>query len=339
MTVGPGAILRDVLSRLEEGAAEIVLVVEGGRLLGVMTDGDVRRALLAGHALDAPLSGFLVGDCITVSETASRTDVLELMHARRISQVPVVDADRRLVGLHLVHDMLGTTPRDNTVVIMCGGKGTRLAPLTDLIPKPMLRVAGRPILERIVLHLVGFGVRNIVLAVNYLAEQIEAHFGDGSRFGARISYLREDRPLGTGGALALLQSVSELPILVMNGDLVTQFSVDAMFAFHDAGGQRATIGVRRYFHTVPFGCVELDGTRVAQFEEKPTISRIVNTGIYVLDPRLISLIPRGEQFHMPQLLEGCLARNELVRSFEIVDDWIDVGQRDQLRQARGEAES
>lgn len=329
-------LLRHVLERLELGGAEIVFVVDQDRLVGVITDGDVRRALLSGASLESPLAKFVVSECVTVSADMSRNEVLELMHSRRINQVPIVDAERRLMGVHLIHDLLGSAARPNTAVIMCGGRGTRLAPLTNAVPKPMLRVAGRPILERIVHHLVGFGVRRVVLAVNYLADQIESHFQDGDRFGAEITYLREDDPLGTAGALALMKTRPEHPVLVMNGDLVTNFSVDAMLAFHDAGKQRATMGVRRYFHTVPFGCVDLKDTDVVRLDEKPTLSRLVNTGIYAIDPELIDRIPRGVVFHMPQLLEDVLARGERVRAFEILDDWIDVGQRDQLKQARGE---
>lgn len=329
-------VLRQVLERLELGGVEIVFVVDQDRLVGVITDGDVRRALLSGGSLEMPLARFVVAQCVTVSPDTSRTEVLELMHARRINQLPIVDDERRLLGVHLLHDLLGAAPRANTAVVMCGGRGSRLAPLTNAVPKPMLRVAGRPILERIVHHLVGFGVRRIFLAVNYLADQIESHFQDGERFGAGISYLREDSPLGTAGALALMKERPDSPILVMNGDLVTQFSVDAMLAFHDAGDQHATMGVRRYFHTVPFGCVELRDTEVIRLDEKPTLSRLVNTGIYTINPELIDRIPRGIPFHMPQLLDDVLARGERVRAFEIVDDWIDVGQRDQLKQARGE---
>lgn len=334
LCVEPTGLLRDVLLKLDAGGAEIVLVVDRERLEGVLTDGDVRRALLKGASLDSPLYPYVVRNCITVSPATSRAEVLDLMNARRITQLPIVDADHRLLGMHLLHDMLGASPRPNLAVVMCGGRGTRLAPLTNAIPKPMLKVAGRPILERIVLHLVGFGIRRVVLAVNYLASQIEEHFGEGERFGAQISYLREEQPLGTAGALSLLPEVPETPTIVMNGDLVTQFSVAEMLKFHEAGGQMATVGVRRYFHTVPFGCLELDGDVVKSLEEKPTVTRIVNSGIYVLDQRLIARIPKGAEYHMPTLLDDSLRRRETVRAFEIVDDWIDVGQRDQLRQAR-----
>jgi dTDP-glucose pyrophosphorylase len=327
-------LLRDVLVKLEAGGAEIVLVVEHERLHGVITDGDVRRALLRGATLESPLHPYIVTNCVTVSPVTSRAEVLDLMNARRITQVPIIDGDQRLVGMHLLHDMLGASQRPNLAVVMCGGRGTRLAPLTNAVPKPMLKVAGRPILERIVLHLVGFGVRRIALAVNYLASQIEEHFDDGDRFGAQITYLHEDKPLGTAGALSLLPETPDSPIIVMNGDLVTQFSVAEMFKFHEVGGQMATMGVRRYFHTVPFGCIELDGNLVKTLEEKPTITRLVNTGIYIMNPSLLGRIPKGVEYHMPHLLEDSLRRSETVRAFEIVDDWIDVGQRDQLRQAR-----
>lgn len=334
------ATIREALLRLERGGTEIVLVLsDAQRLEGILTDGDLRRALLSGAGLDSPVAPFIVRDCLTVAPNTSRAEVLELMQSRRIGQVPIVDAERRLWGLHLLHDMLGTTARPNWAIIMCGGRGTRLGSLTQQTPKPMLRVAGRPILERIVMHLVGFGVRRIFLAVNYLAEQIEAHFGNGRRFGCDIDYLRETTELGTGGALSLLPERPTAPLLVMNGDLVTQFSVEAMLGFHERGGQRATMGVRRYFHTVPFGCVELDGDRISQFDEKPTLTRLVNSGIYVIDPGLLERVPAGVPYNMPQLLGTCLERNEPVRAFEIVDDWIDVGQRDQLKQARGETES
>jgi NDP-sugar pyrophosphorylase family protein len=199
----------------------------------------------------------------------------------------------------------------------------------------MIRVAGRPILERIVLHLVGHGISRIFLSTNYLGHLVEEHFGDGSKLGVRIEYLAEEVPLGTGGALSLLPQAPSEPLVVMNGDLVTQANIGGLLSFHEAGSPLVTVGVRRYHHTVPFGCVEIDESRVVQFEEKPTFTRFVNAGIYVLDPKLISRIPKGKEFPLTQLIEDCLRRNEPVNSFEIEEDWIDVGQREQLRQARG----
>jgi dTDP-glucose pyrophosphorylase len=333
-TVNRTGTLRDAMLVLERGA-EIALVTHGERLVGVLTDGDVRRALLSGASLDAPLAPFVHAQYISVGPTALRTEVLELMQARQIGQVPIVDAQGRLRGLHRLHDVMGVAPRENWAVVMAGGRGTRLGTLTAQIPKPMLRVAGRPILERIVLHLVGYGIRRIFLATNYLGHVIQDYFGDGRSVGAQIEYLREEIPAGTGGALSLLPEVPKHSLLVMNGDLVTQVNLGAMFEAHEQGKQIVTMGVRRYFHTVPFGCVEVQGEDVVQMEEKPTLTRLVNAGIYVLQPSLLSRIPSNQEFALPTLLEGCLKRGERVGTFEIMDDWVDVGQHDQLKQARG----
>jgi dTDP-glucose pyrophosphorylase len=326
--------LRDALLALDRGAAGIALVLDGeGRLVGTATDGDVRRALLAGAPLDAPLAPHMRRNFTAVGLEAGRAEVLDLMRARVIEQVPIVDARGRLAGLHLIHQILGAIERPNWGVIMAGGLGTRLRPITEHVPKPMLKVAGRPILERLVLHLVGFGIKRIFLAVHYLAHVIEEHFGDGSRFGCRVEYLREERPLGTGGALSLLPARPAEPVVVLNGDLVTQANVGEMLAAHGRADAAATVGVRRYLHQVPFGCVEVDGTRLLRIEEKPTLARLVNAGVYVLSPAVIASAP-PPPFTVPALLEGCLQRGEPVEAFEVAEDWLDVGQHEQLKQAR-----
>jgi dTDP-glucose pyrophosphorylase len=334
--LGAGATLREGMMTLERCGCEIVLMTDdAGLLLGIATDGDIRRALLRGAALDDGLADHVKRNFVYVSPSVGRAEVLDIMSARRITQVPVLDGNRRLVGLHLLHDIVGSPERPNWAVVMAGGRGTRLAPLTQDVPKPMIRVAGRPILERIVLHIVSYGIREIFLAVNYLGEQVVEHFGDGGQLGCRIRYLLEDRPLGTGGALALLPEAPPGPLLVMNGDLVTQANLGGMLDAHARGGAAVTIGVRRYLHTVPFGCVTADRDRVTGFEEKPTLSRIVNAGIYVLDPALLSSVERNVEFPITSLFEGCLRRGEQVRTFEIEEDWMDVGQREQLQKARG----
>ena len=327
--------IRDAMTALDRGAGRISLAIDGeGRLVGVVTDGDVRRALLRGASLDDPLTVALTRTPASVGPKEGRSEALELMRARRLAAVPVVDDGGRPIGLHLLHEFLERLERPNWAVVMAGGQGTRLRPLTDRLPKPMLRVAGRPILERIVLHLAGFGIKRIFISVGYLGEVIEEHFGDGSRFGCRIDYLREDEPLGTAGALGLLPERPATPLVLMNGDLVTGVDVGDLLDFHGAGGYAATIGIRRYLHTVPFGCVERDGDRVLRIDEKPTISREVNGGIYALDPMAIELVPRGEPSTMPALIDRLLADERPVGAFEIEDDWIDVGQRDQLDRAR-----
>lgn len=338
--IGPALVpeagtLRDVMRALDAGALRITLAVDpGGRLVGVATDGDVRRALLAGAGLDDPLAPHLERSFAAVSPREGRAEVLDLMRARHIAAVPVVDATGRPLALHLLDEALAPAERTTWAVVMAGGRGTRLRPLTETVPKPLLRVAGRPILERIVLHLVGHGVTRIFLAIGYLGEMIEEHFGDGHGLGARISYLREDEPLGTGGALGLLPELPGEPLLVMNGDLVTQADLGGLLDVHAARGDVATIGIRRYVHAVPFGCVERDGDRVVGLEEKPKLIRDVNTGIYVVAPQLVARVERGRPLAMPDLIAMALARNEPIGVFEIDDDWIDVGQREQLDRAR-----
>lgn len=328
--------IRDALTSLNDSSCQIVLVCDGrDKLVGLLTDGDLRRAILRGATLADPVAPHLRTSFTSVGPEARRDHVLDLMQARRISEVPILDAVGGIVGLHLMHDILGHEQRPNWAIVMAGGRGVRLAPLTDSLPKPMIRVAGRPILERIVLQLVGAGISRIFLSVHYLGHLIEEHFGTGERFGCRIDYLREDKPLGTGGALALLPEAPTAPILVMNGDLMTQADVGAMLDFHAHGAQLATVAVRRYMHTVPFGCLELEGSRVVALEEKPTLQKIVNAGIYALSPELLARIPKNAASTMPELLEGVIAAGGRVDAWEIEDDWIDVGQREQLDRARG----
>ena len=327
--------LRAAMVALDRGAGRIALAVDDrGRLTGVVTDGDIRRALLRGAALDGPLASFLTRDPVTVGAGEDRVAVLELMRARRISAIPVVDARGVPVALHLLHEFLDRVERTNWAVVMAGGQGMRLRPLTDTVPKPMLRVAGRPILERIVLHLVGFGIKRIFVSVNYLGEVIEDHFGDGEAFGARIEYLREEQPLGTAGALGLLPEPPTESLLLLNGDLVTSADLGSLLAFHAARGFDATIGYRRYLHTIPFGAVDRDGDRVLGLDEKPTIEREVNTGMYALEPSVVALVRPGAPMTMPDLVATALEAGRPVGAFEIEDDWVDVGQREQLVRAR-----
>ena len=333
-TVPISGTVRDALLSLERSGCEIALVVSGdGRLCGVSTDGDVRRAILRGVPASAPVSECMRSRFSSVSPEATRNHVLDLMQARLISGVPVVDAEGRLHGLHLLHEVLGATPRSNTAVIMAGGRGARLGELTARVPKPMLQVAGRPIIERIVLHLMSYGIRRFLVAVNYLAHVIETHLGDGAALGCHIEYLREDRPLGSGGALSLLRETPEEPVLVMNGDLVTQADIGGLLEAH-GGGHTATVAVRRYHHTIPFGCVDLEGSRIIGLVEKPTLLQVINAGIYVFAPQVLSRVPSATEYPITRLVEDCLERGESVGAFEVQGDWIDVGHQSELRRAR-----
>jgi dTDP-glucose pyrophosphorylase len=332
------ATVGDAMRSLDASMTQIVLVVDDDdHLIGVLTDGDLRRAMLAGATLDSVAAPLANGDCFTVDVDAGRADVLELMQARQIAQVPVLDGTGRVVALHLLHDLLAVVERPNWAVVMAGGRGSRLGDLTQTTPKPMLPVAGKPILERIVLHLVGSGIRRVYLSVNYLAEVIEDHFQDGRRFGATIEYLREAEPLGTGGSLALLPRDGDGPsdpFVVMNGDLVTQANVGRLLDFHERGRQSVTMAVQRYFNQIPFGCVDVDGDRLVGFVEKPVTSQLVNAGIYVVNPDVLRSIGSPRPMSMPDIVRTVQATGGTVRVFELDEDWIDVGRREQLDRAR-----
>jgi dTDP-glucose pyrophosphorylase len=325
------------MASLEVSSTGIVLLVdEAGHLRGTMTDGDIRRALLAGCSLDAAAQPHMQSRFISVPPLANRAGVLDLMRAQGVQQIPVVSLEGRLEGLHLLREMIGAVERPNWAVVMAGGEGRRLRPLTESLPKPMLRVAGRPILERIVLQLAGFGVRHIFLAINYLGHVIEEHFGDGHQLGCTIEYLREEQPLGTAGALSLLPQRPRDPVLLMNGDLITEANLGAIVDFHTQARPVATIAVRPYHHVVPFGCVTVRQGRLTGIEEKPCLTRLVNAGIYVLDPRLLERLEPSQSCTVPQLLLDSCRRGEDVQTYELDGEWADVGRPEDLRQARGQ---
>lgn len=338
MVVSPQAPLIDALRAIEAGRCAIALVCDRQRrLLGTVTDGDLRRAILRGAPLASrALPEVMNVEFAAVDRRAGRAEVLDMMRARGIEQVPIVDGRGRLCGLHFLREMIGAAEHPNWAVIMAGGRGSRLGSLTDYVPKPMIAVAGRPILERLILHLHGQGIRRIFVAVNYLAHVIEDYFGDGSRLGCRIEYLREPAPAGTGGALALLPSRPRAPLLVVNGDLVTQFNVSRLLRFHARGRYAATLGVRPHSIEIPYGVARLRGNRLLGLSEKPSERVLVNAGIYVVEPRLLRSVLRHRPFHMTELLEHCLERGLDVGAHLIQDDWLDVGRRDELRRANGD---
>lgn len=326
--------ITNAMQAIECGGEGIALVLDvEKRLVGTLTDGNIRRAILSGDQLNSPLAPHINRNFIAVGPEEDRCHVVDIMKARYIHQIPIIDNTGHLLGIHLLKMIIGASPRPNWAVIMAGGKGTRLRPITEHVPKPMIKVAGRPILERLVLHLVGFGIRRIFLSVNYLGHLIEQHFGDGGQFGCRIDYLREEIPMGTGGALSLLPETPGNPLLVLNGDLVTQIDIGRLLEFHIQGHFLATIAVRRYFHEVPFGCVDLKGHRVCNLVEKPVLEQLINAGTYVVEPSLLRRIPRAA-FPITKLFEDCIQKNESIGAWEVEEDWLDVGQKDQLLHAQ-----
>ncbi|HVV11200.1 nucleotidyltransferase family protein [Amycolatopsis sp.] len=342
LLISEDSTVRKALSIIDQLCVESVFVVKpGGLLVGVVTEEDIRKALLGGSDLTDTVRTIMRKPRAQVGATESRAEVLDLMHALKLHEVPVLDPRGRVTGIHVDDAVIGPRPCENWAVIMAGGKGTRLGPLTKNMPKPMLPVAGRPILERLVLHLVGSGIERIFLSVNYLADIIEKHFGDGSKFGCSIEYLREetDTPLGTGGPLRLLEDLGytpQAPILVMNGDLITSFSVDSFLEAHRQLRAAATIAVSEYEHQVPFGVLESAGGQLVRIVEKPTRSWAVNAGIYVIEPRLLSRIPRAELFPITKLFDQCLVAGDKVGLWSLQEDWQDIGRPAELAQARGQ---
>ncbi len=336
-STSPDASVIECMQVIERTGAGIAIVVDNEcKLIGTVSDGDIRKALLSGCSLDGPVLPHINRNCFSVFASVSRAEVLDIMHARRFEQVPIVNQNNRVIGLHLLHDILGNISRPNWAVVMAGGKGKRLRPFTQNVPKPMIKVAGRPILERIILHLVSSGIRRIFISVNHLSEIIENHFKDGSDYGAEIEYLRENEPLGSGGAISLLHEVPEHPVLVMNGDLLAETNCGDMINFHMQNDFYATMGTYSYFHQVPYGCVEINENRLTSLEEKPVFEKMVNAGIYVLSPRAVSAIPKDTSFPITKLFEDALAKNLLCGVFTIEKEWLDIGTPKQLRQARGE---
>jgi dTDP-glucose pyrophosphorylase len=335
------ATLRDALLVIDRSGTRVCLLVDDhGRLAGLLTDGDLRRAILRGTSLEAPALNHATTSPHTVAAGSPRALVVDLLTALHVSAVPEVAEDGRVLGLHTLSDVVGARPLPNVAVVMAGGRGSRLGDLTKDTPKPLMTVAGRSIIEWIVLGLVGDGIRDIHVSVNYLAEQIEEHLGDGARLGCSVEYLREDRPLGTAGSLTLLSAARpDLtdPVLVMNGDLMVEFDARDLLQTHRRTAATVTMATRSYQHEVPFGVVESSAGRVTGISEKPTIAFDINAAVYAIEPRALDWVPVGRPSGMPDLVEACLDRGEVVTAWPLGSEWIDVGTPTDLARAKGHA--
>jgi dTDP-glucose pyrophosphorylase len=332
--IGPDTTLREALQTIDRAGSQIALVVDTRRrLLGTLSDGDVRRGLLKGLALADSVARAMHATPTCARVGQDRQSILATMRRLGLHQVPVVDAANVVVGLELVDDYLAAPERENWVVIMAGGLGSRLEELTRDTPKPMLKVGSRPILETIVRSYADQGFRRFYLAVNYRAEQIEAHFGDGGMLGVEVRYLREKQRLGTAGALSLLPEPPRLPIVVTNGDLLTKEDYGAMVERHAESGADATMAVRDYEMQVPFGVVRQRDGCIESIEEKPVQHFVVSAGMYVLSPPAIALVPHGRFFDMPALFEAMVARGLRTRCHHVDGYWLDIGRRHDYERA------
>lgn len=336
--VPPETPLHDAIATLDKEGLRIALVVDSERrLLGTLTDGDVRRALLRQVPLTAPVSQAMNRKPVSATPEWTRERMLALMEEHQLLHVPVLDTLGRLVELETLHGLLHRRHKTNAVFLMAGGFGRRLQPLTDNCPKPMLRVGDKPILELIIENFISAGFHRFYISTHYMAETIRDHFGDGSRWGASIRYVHEEKPLGTAGALGLLpRDEIQQPLFMMNGDLLTNLNFDSLLKFHNEHDSLATMCVREYEHRVPYGVVESDGRRVRSMVEKPVHRYFVNAGIYVVSPQLLSAVDRGTRVDMPTLLEQQMARGREIQVFPIHEYWLDIGRMEDFQRAQFE---
>lgn len=337
VVVAPEAPLADAIAKIEATGLQVALVADqDGRLLGVLTDGNIRRAILAGKSLQVPVAEVMNPQAAAVPASTPRSELLALMRRKVIHQVPLLDDLGRVVGLVTLDELIGPAEQPNWVVIMAGGLGTRLQPLTDEVPKPLLAVGGKPILETIIEAFADQGFRQIFLSVNYKANMIRSYFSEGERWGVQIQYLQESSRLGTGGALSLLPGPPTAPMVVMNGDLLTHVDFGNLLKFHTDQGAVATMAVREYEVQVPYGVVAFDGTRIQAIEEKPVHRSFINAGIYVLSPEALDMLPTEASFDMPSLFERLTAAGRTVVAYPLHEYWLDVGRVEELDRARRE---
>lgn len=339
------ALLRDAVAAIERGRKSIaVLVAEDGRLVGAITDGDIRRAILQGLRTDTPARDIATLNPVTALESTPPEDIARTLVTHALEAVPLVDAEGRFVRTAFLQEV--TNLRGNPAsaaglwgaIIMAGGEGRRLRPHTQHTPKPMLLLGGIPIMERNIRALAAVGVRRFFISINYLGHVIEAHFGDGSALGISIEYLREDSPLGTGGALRLLGEAPQGPVLVMNGDLLTGLDVGRLLAFHDEQEAEITVAAKEHVIQVPFGVLQLDGSQIAGLVEKPSERFLCNAGIYVLAREAFQRLPAETAFNITTFIEQMVAGGRKVVAFPMFELWKDLGTPQELDEARAMVE-
>lgn len=324
----------EALKIIDKGAIQIALVVDdNNKLIGTLTDGDIRRALINNFNLEERIENIIFKTPTTAKSTDSVEDIIKLALEKKLHHIPILDDNNILIELKVIDDLIKNRIKSNKVVLMVGGLGTRLRPLTDNMPKPMLKVGDKPILETIIKQFSKSGFKNIVLCVNYKSEIIKDYFGDGSKFDIEIEYIYENKRMGTAGALSLLQKKPKEPFFVMNGDLLTNINFSDLLDYHNANKSIATMGVREYEMQVPYGVVNTIGTEIKTIEEKPTLNFFVSGGVYVLDPICLNIIPNDEYYDMPTLFENIISNKNKTITYPIKDYWLDIGRHEDFEKA------
>jgi len=325
------ATIEQAIRNLIEVSKRIVLVTnEAGVLEGTLSDGDIRRGLLKKLDLNSPIASIIRRNPLVVPPELERELVMQLMVANKVQQIPVVDECHHVVGLYLWDEISTAPKRSNLMVIMAGGMGTRLHPHTENCPKPLLPVGGKPMLEHIIDRAKLEGFSHFVLAIHYLGHMIEAHFGNGERLGVQIDYLREETPLGTAGALGLLNPLPDAPFLVTNGDVITDIRYGELLDFHTRHAAVASMAVRVHEWQHPFGVVQTQGVEIVGFEEKPIARSHINAGVYALEPAALSFLTVDVHCDMPTLFERLQAAAKRTVAYPMHEPWLDVGRPDDL---------
>ena len=336
--IKPTCTLLDALDIINRESLRVALVVDEMNVLkGIVTDGDIRRGLLNSLPLSASITHVMNSSPMTADINTSRDDLISIMESKDILSIPLLE-NGKVVGLETLHSVLTLPIHQNPVFLMAGGFGTRLRPLTDTCPKPMLKIGNKPILETVIRSFIKAGFVNFYISTHYMPEQIQQYFGDGSEFGVKITYVHEEQPLGTGGALGLLPDSlpKDLPLIMMNGDVLSKIDFQRLLDFHNDAGADATMCVREYEYQIPYGVIEGEGNKITSMVEKPVQRFFVNAGIYVLSPRIIQSVPANYRIDMPTLLDKHMKEREKVLMFPIHEYWLDIGRMDDFNRAQAD---
>jgi dTDP-glucose pyrophosphorylase len=328
--------IRDALKIIDNGAMQIAIVVdENDRLVGTITDGDIRRGLLDNLSLDDSIESIIFKTPTVATLNDTKEEILQKALGKKLHQIPVIDDENRVIEIKEIEELVRPHIKPNKVILMAGGLGSRLRPLTEKTPKPMLKVGNKPIIQTIVEKFAEYGFVNIVMCVNYKSHIIQNYFGDGSAFGVNIEYILEEQRMGTAGALSLLKSIPNEPFFVMNGDLLTNVNFEHLLNYHTTQNVIATMCVREYDFQVPYGVVNIEKGKIQSIIEKPVHKFFVSAGIYMLSPETLSLIPSGEFFDMPSLFQKIINTTP-VSSFPIHEYWLDIGRMNDYERANSE---
>ena len=326
--------IQQAISNLNNSGLKIVLVVnDKNEFIGTISDGDIRRGLLANLNINDAIKNIIHYEALVVHPEFTKESALKLMELNQIFQIPIINAQKNVVGLFLRHSMVVENERNNIMVIMAGGIGKRLLPHTENCPKPMLKVSGKPILQHIIERAQSEGFRHFVLSINYLGEMIEDYFGNGEKMGVKIDYIREKKPLGTAGALSLLNLKTEESFVVSNGDVITDIRYGELLDFHIKNNSTATMAVNLYEWQNPYGVVGLNGIEITGFDEKPINRTHINAGVYALSRNAITFLEKDSPCDMPKLFEQLRAGSEKIIAYPMHEPWLDVGRSFDLNQA------